>query len=157
MKTLVIVRHAKSGWDNPDLTDFERPLTKRGHRDAPFMGELIAQMGISPDIILSSTANRAYTTAGYFADAFKYPKDKIISEKSIYDRGIRFIINLIKNLDNNINTAVLFGHNPDITSLASFYSGEYLDNVPKFGIVCNYFYIKSLNYSYIENGKLRIY
>lgn len=157
MKTLLIVRHAKSGWDNPDLNDFERPLNKRGHRDAPFMGDLIAKMGIKPDLIISSSALRAHTTAGYFADSFKYPKDKIIADRSIYERGIRHIIKLIKNLDNNISTVMVFGHNPDITSLSSFYSGEYFDNVPTCGVVCIDFNVTSWNDTDTENGKLRFY
>lgn len=79
MKTLVLVRHAKSSWDNPDWSDFERPLNKRGNRDAPFMAEVLKSKNIIPDFMISSPAIRAKSTALYFAQelGFDSQKDQI--------------------------------------------------------------------------------
>ena len=77
MKKLFLVRHAKSSWADPSLADLDRPLNKRGLRDAPFMAKLLKGRGVQPDRILSSPANRAFTTASYFAEALDIPSKEI--------------------------------------------------------------------------------
>ncbi len=135
MKRLFIVRHAKSSWENPSLKDYDRPLNQRGLRDAPFMGQFIAEKYESTDLIISSTANRAFTTATYFAEAFGIDKDDIQTEKSLYHAYEEEVYEVIANLDEEIKSAFIFGHNPTFTSIANNFSEDYIDNVPTCGII----------------------
>lgn len=157
MKTIVLIRHAKSGWDDPELADFERPLNKRGFRDAPFMGNILRERNIKPDMIISSPANRAITTAKIIAGQLGFPEEKIIQEMGIYENGSKYLLNLISKFDNSINTVALFGHNPDITSLSSYLSGDYFENVPTCGTVCIDFDFDNWRDAVEENGELRFF
>lgn len=122
MKTLYITRHAKSDWNN-SLADFDRPLNDRGMGDAPFMAEKIREAGVAPDLIISSPAKRAITTARFFAEALSYPEEKIRQEQGIYEFGIKFILDMLEKLDNSLETVMLFGHNPDLSMLCTYLSG----------------------------------
>lgn len=135
MKTLYLARHAKSSWDYPELTDFERPLNKRGKRDAPFMGKILFDRKIKPDKIISSPALRAYNTARIIADRLEYPVENIETSETIYNAGAGDLIELIHDLDNNLNSVMLFGHNPALTSLSNYLCDKYLDNIPTCAIV----------------------
>lgn len=134
MKTVFLVRHAKSSWDHPGLRDFDRPLGDRGIRDAPVMAALLAGKNIRPDALVSSPANRAITTAGYFARAFKMEEAAIQQEPKIYEALSATIIELIKAFDQDWQTVLVFGHNPTFTDVANQFSGR-IDNVPTCGIV----------------------
>ena len=136
MKTIFFIRHAKSSWADFSLKDRDRPLNKRGKRDAPFMAQKLKEFGVQPDAIISSPANRAFTTAKHFAKALSIaPKDILIKE-DIYEAWGNNIIQVIRNLPNNLNTILVFGHNPSFTSMAnSIKGGEMIDNVPTCGIV----------------------
>ena len=157
MKTLIIARHAKSGWDNPDLRDFDRTLNQRGLRDAPFMADKIKGLVSCPDLIVTSGAVRARTTAGYFVEAFDYPAEKLVIDDRIYDGGPRYIINLLKKSDDSVNFVALFGHNPDITSVVTFFSGKHFENVPTCGVVCIEFDIESWSDIDKENGNMKFF
>jgi len=85
MKTLYLARHAKSSWKHPELSDIERPLNKRGKRDAPYIGNLLKEKGVKPDIVISSPAVRAKKTALAIAEIIEYPKSKIIIDENIYE------------------------------------------------------------------------
>jgi phosphohistidine phosphatase len=135
MKFLTLVRHAKSSWDNPDWSDLERPLNKRGIIDAPFMANIISGKTDRPDRIFSSPANRAISTAKEYAKAFGIKESEIKVDEGIYNFGKRHILNIVQYLDNDIKNVFFFGHNPDITSLSSYLSGEFFDNVPTCGTV----------------------
>lgn len=135
MKTVFFIRHAKSSWKEPELADIERPLNKRGFRDAPFMAKLLAGKGVKPDLLLSSPALRAYTTAQYFAEAFAWPEDRIQVERRIYDAYPGDILALLQELPGEVNTVILFGHNPTFTALANYYANTYISNLPTCGIV----------------------
>ncbi|MBX3045319.1 MAG: histidine phosphatase family protein [Candidatus Kapabacteria bacterium] len=157
MKTIIFVRHAKSSWDNQEWTDFDRPLNKRGFHDAPKMADIFSnKIGLKP-VIYSSTAKRAITTAEYFADALQIDKNDINMEEAIYHQGMKFINKTIKHLDNNIIAAMFFGHNPDITSLATFFTGNYFENVPTCGIICIDFEVNSWEEVLNHNGNLRFF
>lgn len=157
MKTIILVRHAKSDWGNPDLSDFDRPLNKRGSRDAPFMADLIASKGIIPDLIISSPANRAITTAKFFAAALNYNAEKIEQINLIYSAGINTIMELIASLDDKYKTVFLFGHNPVISSLAYNLSGGKVPDMPTCAVSCIDFEINSWNEIIEADGKLRFY
>lgn len=135
MKTLFLIRHAKSSWNFPELSDFERPLNKRGKRDAPFMAALVEAKGFKPDKIVSSPANRALTTAGHFAAAFQMPTEDIQKDEDIYEAYTDTLQEIIQGFENTWDTVYMFGHNPGFTSLSNRYASDFIDNVPTCGII----------------------
>ncbi|MFH1051182.1 MAG: histidine phosphatase family protein [bacterium] len=157
MKTLILVRHAKSSWDEPHLADYERKLNNRGLRDAPFMGEKLKERNVNPDLILSSPAVRAFKTATFFADALNFPIEKIIIKELIYDKGPRDILYMINEQDDNLKTIMLFGHNPDLSSLTNYLCDFNEGNLPTCGTVCIDFKTDSWVNIGDEKGKLRFY
>lgn len=152
MKRLYLIRHAKSSWKNSDLADVDRPLNKRGQRDAPFMGKLLKkEYKVKPDLILSSPAKRALKTAKIIAKEITCPKRKIVTKDSLYASGIPAMLNVIQYLDDSLDEVMLFGHNPDLTSLANYLSNQQVDNIPTCGIFCVDFDIQS--WQDVEKGK----
>jgi phosphohistidine phosphatase len=135
MKTIFLIRHAKSDWGNMGLRDFDRPLSERGLRDAPRMSAFLASQGVEPDILISSPANRAQTTAGYFADAFGIPKNHIDLRREIYEAEVADINKIVQDLEDNLNIICLFGHNPTFTHFANQFTDDYIDNISTCGIV----------------------
>jgi len=135
MKTLFLIRHAKSSWKDPSLDDIDRPLNKRGKRDAPFMAKLVSGKGLRPDRLISSPAKRALTTAEYFAKALELTRKQIDIRDEIYEAAPEDIHELIRALPEEENTILLFGHNPTFTAIANYFSEEYIANVPTCGVV----------------------
>ncbi len=133
MKKLYLVRHSKSSWDNPNLDDFDRPLNKRGKRDAPFMGELLNKLGVKPDIIVSSPAKRAYATAKEIAKALNYPKRKIVKNENIYMATAGELLKIINEFPDEISSAMIFGHNPGLTQICNLLSNANIINIPTSG------------------------
>lgn len=135
MKTVFLIRHAKSSWSDMSLRDIDRPLNKRGKRDAPFMAKLLIGKGVKPDAIISSPANRAYTTATHFAAAAGIKEKDIIRNADIYEAAVITIQEIIRDLNDEWDTVFLFGHNPTFTYVANEYEGgDYIANVPTCGI-----------------------
>jgi phosphohistidine phosphatase len=132
-KTLYLVRHAKSSWKHAGLSDSDRPLNKRGKKDAPLMGKLLRQRGEIPQLLISSTAKRALSTAKHFAEELHYPKNKILIYEELYMAGINDFFGVIENTDKSINSIMVFSHNPGITDLVNFLSGSDIENVPTSG------------------------
>ena len=151
MKNLFIIRHAKSSWDNTDMSDFERPLNKRGKRDAPFMGKLLSKKKIKVDAIISSPALRALSTAEIFAEQMEFPVKDIIKEEGIYESGIKELEDIVRKLSNEYSTVMLFGHNPTLTSFSNHIGNKCLDNLPTCAIVGIEFDIN--NWKEVERGK----
>jgi len=118
MKTLYLVRHAKSSWDDPAVSDIDRPLNKRGLRDAPFMGALLAGMGEIPDVIVTSTANRAGSTARLLAEAFGLPAPRVVGMRPLYTASPGTILGVVRELDDGFTRAMIVGHNPGVTQAA---------------------------------------
>lgn len=135
MKRLILIRHAKSSWKEPDLRDFDRPLNKRGKRDAPFMGKLLAEEKVLPDLIISSPAIRAFTTAKKIAEEIGYSKEAILTHKRLYESDTDDFVNVISEVDDAVNTLMIFSHNPGLTILSNFVSDKRIDNIPTCGIV----------------------
>ena len=123
MKSLLILRHAKSSWKHLELPDHDRPLNKRGKRDAPRMGKLLREEKIIPEIIISSTAERARETAEAAARASAY-NGKIILKKSLYAAGPEAYIEALHTILNNYSIAMIVGHNPAIEELVELLTGE---------------------------------
>ena len=134
MKQIIFVRHAKSSWSDMSLRDIDRPLNNRGNRDAPFMGKIMSEK-ITPDLIMTSPALRAKTTALIFAKQMNYPIDRVVVEPIIYGASLREILWLVQSLDNSFNTVLFFGHNPTFTEVANHFGAMELFNLPTCGIV----------------------
>jgi phosphohistidine phosphatase len=124
MKTLFLVRHAKSSRDDPALPDRERPLNDRGLRDAPRMGKRLAKRDVKPDLIVSSPALRALTTAQLIADEIGYACKRIVADDRLYASSPRDLLSVIRALDKKLERVMLFGHNPEFTDLAHELSAE---------------------------------
>jgi phosphohistidine phosphatase len=124
MKTLMLVRHAKSSWEHPGASDHDRPLNHRGRRDAPDMGRRLAERELVPDRILSSTALRAHTTAQLMAEALGYDVDDIILDERLYAASADEVLRVIGELDSEVGTAMVVGHNPETASLAHRFSRD---------------------------------
>jgi phosphohistidine phosphatase len=112
MKQLLLIRHGKSDWDFPGLSDHDRTLNERGQRDAPKMAAALLQRGISPDSIVSSTAVRALTTARILGDAMGVSSGKLQTDPDLYLASPRTILRRIQQLDESADTVMIFGHNP---------------------------------------------
>lgn len=124
MKTIILLRHAKSSWDNPDLADHDRPLNGRGRNDAPRMGRLLVQEGFEPDLFVSSTAKRAAMTAQLAADAAGYDGE-IVLTRDLYHADPEAYLAIAGELDDAVDCVVMVGHNPGIEELAGQLSGHY--------------------------------
>lgn len=129
MKKLLLVRHAKSSWDYPGLTDFERPLNKRGHHDAPMMGKILKEKNIIPDLIISSPASRAITTARYLAENMDFPLKNINTDERLYEAGPSDITNVISEVDKSVNSLMIVSHNPGLTEVADNLTGKVIENI----------------------------
>ena len=136
MKTLYLLRHAKSSWDDHGLSDKQRPLASRGLRNAPEMGRRFAERGAWVEQVLSSPANRAHTTAQLFCEAIGFAPDDIVIEPDLYFSGSGSIEDLILAQDDRFRSIMLVFHNPDITHFANSIDYDLsIDNVPTSGLV----------------------
>jgi len=118
MKTLFLIRHAKSSWDNTALADKDRPLNDRGKRDAPKAGERLAKRRVKPDLILSSPATRALATAEIIAKKLDYKRRNIVVDDRLYAVEAEELLDVIRQLDDSAERVMLIGHNPELTELA---------------------------------------
>lgn len=134
MKTLYIVRHAKSSWDDPFLADFDRPLNGRGKRNVPDMGSRLAALGVKPDLLLSSPANRAISTAKGIAKEIGYNQIAIEEDRGLYHASSYSIREIISEVSDEVETLMIFGHNPGFTSLIAALSSFNLYNLPTCGV-----------------------
>ena len=121
MKTLLLMRHAKSSWKHPELADRDRPLNKRGEKDALHMGKVLKHEDILPELIYSSTALRASKTAEVVAEKIGYKKEIIYSD-SLYMAEPATIVNVLRETPDNVKRVMLVGHNPGMEGLAQMLS-----------------------------------
>jgi len=135
MKTLYLARHAKSYWKDQSIPDLDRPLNNRGKRDAPFMGEVLKNKKVKPDLIVCSPAKRTKKTAIAIAEKIGYPEKKILFNEDLYEVSSNILIKIIKKLDEKYDSVMIFGHNPGLTMLNNHISDRYIDNIPTCGIV----------------------
>ena len=130
MKTLILMRHAKSSWKEPFSSDFDRTLTKRGKTDAPEMGKRLHRRQIVPDLMMTSPAKRAVETAKIVAGELGYPVKKIEKNENIYEAKLEDLIHLVHSLDDSADTILLIGHNPGFYHLVNHLSEDYLQEFP---------------------------
>lgn len=154
MKTLFILRHAKSSWDDLDLSDFDRPLNKRGLKTAPLMGEKIYENLFQPAIIVSSPAKRAKQTAILVKESAQILK-KIGYDERIYEASPFRLLEIICELDENRDSAMIVGHNPGLEGLLKLLTGE-LRIMPTAALAVIDLNIENWNETSADCGNLRL-
>ena len=127
MKTLFLVRHAKSSRDDPSLPDRGRPLDDRGKQDAPMMGKRLAKRDLKPDLLVSSPALRALTTAQLIAEEVGYQRNHIVVDDRLYASSPDDVLDVIRALDKKVDRVMLVGHNPEFTDLAHRLSSKIIE------------------------------
>ena len=135
MKTLTIVRHAKSDWENDTLNDAHRPLNERGYMDARVISKQVVKKIELPDYWLTSPAIRTYSTAIIFANAFKFDAEKIVIKQKIYEATIKNLKQIVSAIPDNYKHIILFGHNPALTNYFNEISDSFADNIPTCGVL----------------------
>jgi phosphohistidine phosphatase len=134
-KQLLIIRHGKSDWAEPGMSDFDRPLNHRGNKNAPEMAERIVRKNRVPELIVSSPANRALTTASHFAQTWNIPAANIQQEPSVYEANIMSLLKVVNGLNNTVNSAALVGHNPGLTDFVNYLADAHIYNLPTAAVV----------------------
>jgi phosphohistidine phosphatase len=153
LKTLILVRHAKSGWKNdPAIEDFDRPLNRRGERDAPAMAARLAESGIKVDALLSSPACRALSTAEAFSRELNLP---IQTDARIYEAGVAELQAAVRDLDDANRSVALFGHNPGISDFLRYLTEENFADLPTAGIAVIELPLKSWKHTFGGKGFLK--
>jgi len=143
MKTLYLMRHAKSSWDFDDLNDQERPLNNRGRDDAPAMGQALAKRSIHLDLLVSSPAVRAMSTATLVAKEISYPHDQIQVIDGVYHAEVTDLLRIVRQFPDAAASVLLVGHNNTLTDFANLLSPNPLPELPTAAIVCLKFSIES--------------
>lgn len=135
MKRLTLVRHAKSDWSLPGQADWDRPLNRRGQRDVPDMARRLRSRRLKPELILSSPAVRALTTATVMARELKVPAAHVLQDERLYLASPADLLAVIRDLGGEARHLMVFGHNPGLTECANRLSaGEHIDNLPTCGV-----------------------
>lgn len=123
MKTLLLLRHAKSSWKDAGAGDFERPLNQRGLKSAPLVGKLIRKQKLKPDLVLSSPAERARQTAQLVLESAELNMELRYDER-IYEAGAARLLEIVSQIEDSADSAVLVGHNPGLEELLEVLTGE---------------------------------
>ena len=142
MKNLVLIRHAKSSWEY-DLSDYQRPLEKRGITDAHLVSGEFKAKKFHPDKIFSSHANRALSTCKIFLENLGLSDNLLVISQELYDFGGRNVEKFIKSIDNQLNNVIIFGHNYAFTNISNSFGSTFIDNLPTCGLVWIQFDIDS--------------
>lgn len=135
MKTLLVIRHAKSRWADFSVADIDRPLNNRGKRDAPVMAERIKKRGLELDALVSSPAKRAHKTAKIFAEELGLSKKDIVIKDELYEAGVQQFDSVVQHLDDKYNNVALFSHNPGITEFVNTLTTTRIDDMPTCAVV----------------------
>ncbi len=153
-KILYLVRHAKSSWKDISLSDRDRPLNKRGRRSAPDMGSRMANQGHKPELIISSPANRALTTAGIIAKQLDIDAEDIVTDESLYFSGSAGMLSVLHGVDNRHQKVMMVGHNPAMTGLMNTLGNTSVINMPTCAIAVIGFDVASWADLHAANGEL---
>ena len=129
-KILLLVRHAKSSWDDASLSDFERPLNERGKKDAPEMAKKLNNKKIKIDAFVSSPAKRARQTCKFFTKEFDPKKKNIVREPKLFEADEQSFYEVIEGFKNKWDSVAVFSHNPGITSFANSLTADGVDDMP---------------------------
>ncbi|MGW8168975.1 MAG: SixA phosphatase family protein [Sulfurovaceae bacterium] len=156
MKTLYLIRHAKSDWSEENKADLDRGLSKRGSKDLKAMGSYLLKKKIKPDLILSSPALRAKLTAKKISKKIKYDKDIKYIDK-LYMPDSETILDILSDQKDKNKKIFLVNHNPALTELANMLTDENIDNIPTLGIVAIKFDIKKWKDIKETKGKMDLF
>ena len=154
MKTLYLLRHAKSSWDDPGLKDFDRPLSGRGLKAAPRMGSYIRKEKIRPDLILSSPAFRAKQTTTLVCEAAGLTDVVIHFDERIYEASAQRLFEIVVGLKDNLDSAMMVGHNPGFEELLAALTGE-SKRMPTAALACIELNVKKWSDVSANSGKLK--
>ena len=143
MKKLIILRHAKSSWDYPELSDYERPLNSRGNKDAEMMSLKLSERLDHIDSTILSSSKRTELTYEYFKNKINFKSEFFTDE--LYHASSKKIISIIKDTNSDINSLMVLGHNPGLTETVNFLTNHFLYNLPTQGIIIIKFNINSWN------------
>jgi phosphohistidine phosphatase len=135
MKTLYIVRHAKSSWDYEGIEDIDRPLKKRGIKDAHLMSKVLSTIISRPDVFMSSSANRALHTAVVFCENFEYALSNLKIRRQLYSFSDGYLVKTVKALDDGFSSAIIFSHDHGINTFVNKFGSKPLAHVPTCGVV----------------------
>ncbi|REH54855.1 phosphohistidine phosphatase [Tenacibaculum gallaicum] len=135
MKTLYIVRHAKSSWNYDSVKDIDRPLKERGINDAHLLSKYLAEEIKRPDVFLSSSANRALHTAVIFCENFGYPLSNLKIKRQLYSFSDGYLVKTVKALDDSFNSAIVFSHDHGINSFVNKFGNKPIAHVTTCGVV----------------------
>ena len=155
MKTLYVVRHAKSSWKESGLSDFDRPLNDRGRKDALRMGKRLKQKQVKPDLMVTSPAKRALSTCKRIAEILDYPKEKIKTDQQMYHADEEELLSVVRNVNDRHGSLMVYGHNPGLTNFVHALSHDHkmeVDDIPTCGIVAFSFEVKSWKNIEFGNG-----
>jgi len=155
MKKLILLRHAKSSWNDPSLTDYDRPLNQRGRENAPLMGRRLAGRQCFPQRIISSPARRAGKTARLIAEELDYDKHSIDYEPRIYEAEAMDLLDLVHSLDDALSEVMLVGHNPGMSDLANLLLTDEIVNLVTCGVVGLVFPVRSWREIDFHSGTIR--
>ncbi len=136
MKTLYLVRHAKSAWEEPGVSDADRPLIPKGVKKTKQIIDFLLKRETTVDLMISSPAVRAFETAKIVAEGLNYPVNKIKTDRKIYDGYYDRILDIIYGTSNEVNSLMIFGHNPTITNLANLFLHPGIESMPTSCVVC---------------------
>ena len=134
MKEIILIRHGKSSWEH-DVTDRERPLKTRGINDIKLVANHFFYNNSVPEIIFSSPAHRALHTCEIFMNTLNVAKKQVVVVEELYDFEGKNVIDFIKNLSNQYNDVMIFGHNHAFTSISNIFGDTFIDNLPTSGLV----------------------
>jgi phosphohistidine phosphatase len=135
MKTLLIVRHAKSSWDYPGLDDLQRPLLEKGIKRTKKATEYLQVKNVIPDLIITSSAVRARETANLISQGLKIASDKTIEDQRLYFADAEHILDMLYDLPGDVDKVMIVGHNPALTNFVNRYLKDKIDVLPSSGIV----------------------
>lgn len=157
MKTLYILRHAKSSWKFENLSDHDRPLNKRGRKDAELMGQELHSRGVEPNMIMSSSAVRAISTATLVGKELGYDADDIVVNDSIYGAGKDDLLEIVQATPAEVQYLMIVGHNEAISDFANMLAPDHVASLPTAGIVALEFNCDSWYDINRKNAKLLFY
>lgn len=157
MRTLTLIRHAKSSWKDNTLSDFNRPLNKRGQQNAPMMGRLLHDMGASFELIVSSPALRAITTARLIAEQLGYPQDALIQDTGLYAATTSGLLKVVHELPDETLAVALVGHNPGLTDFCNYLCGDSVENLPTCAVASITFDTDTWQAVHRDTGRLTRY
>ncbi len=151
MKTVYIVRHAKSSWEYKNIDDIDRPLKKRGIKDSYLVSSALKDKIKRPDVFITSSATRALSTAVIFSNSFGYPLSNLQIKKSLYSFSDGYLVKTIKALDDEFDSAIIFSHDHGINDFVNKFGNEFISHVPTCGVIAIQF--DNNHWKSIKKGK----